>query len=236
VAYRSGDYDDAIAWYERAIAVAPDAAVGHNSLAAAFGMKGDFAAAAAALQKSIAIQPSGAAYTNLGTALFMDGRYRESVAAFEKAVEKQATEPLTWGNLADAYRWTPGSRERAQQAYQRAIQLLDEKLAAEPTNIRDRSRLALYLAKEGRHDRALSEVARVPDLGSRDVNTLYRAAVTHELTGNRTEALRWLAAALEKGYSARDAARDPELSNLRADIRYQRLVLRFSTAAGTARR
>jgi serine/threonine protein kinase/tetratricopeptide (TPR) repeat protein len=227
VAYRDGRYDEAIEWYARAVALAPDAARPHFVLGAAHVMKGDFAAGAAALQKSISIQPTDAAYTNLGTALFVDGRYRESVAAFEKGVELRPSNPLMWGNLGDAYRWTTGGQERSRNAYLRATQLLEQQLSREPANVRDRSRLALYLSKQGDTRRALTELGTIADLANRDVNTLYRAAVTYELSGNRQEALRWLGRALENGYSMRDVTTDPELAGLRGDVRYQRLATGF---------
>jgi serine/threonine-protein kinase len=233
VAYRSGQYDAAIEWYSRAVKIAPDVAAPYISLAGAFGMKGDYAAAAAPLQKAISIQPTAGAYTNLGTALFMDGHYRESIAAFEKGVELRPANPLMWGNLADAYRWTPGEKSRAADAYTRAIQLLEQQLEAKPDNIQNRSRLALNLAKSGEPARAVKELDAIAELQNRDVNTIYRAAVTREVAGDRGQALRWLGAALEKGYSMHDVATDPELSGLRGDVRYQRLASRFEKAAGS---
>jgi serine/threonine-protein kinase len=227
VAYRAGRYDEAVDWYSRAVAIAPDVAILHDVLGGAYVMKGDYAAAAAELQTSISIQPTATAYTNLGTAFFFDGRYRESVAAFEKGVELQTANPLMWGNLGDAYRWTAGGRERAREAYQRAIQLLEQQLARDPGNVRDRSRLALYLSKQGDPPRALRELGAIADLANRDANTLYRASVTYELIGDRGKALHWLGVALEKGYSMRDVSTDPELSGLRGDVRYQRLASRF---------
>jgi serine/threonine-protein kinase len=198
VAYRDGRYDDAIGWYTRAAKLAPDVATAHALVGAAYVMKGDFAGAAAALQKSISIRPTASAYTNLGTALFLEGRYRDSVAAFEKGVELRPADPLMWGNLGEARRWTAGGRERAAEAYLRATQLVEQQLSRDPTNVRDRSRLALYLSKRGEAQASLGELAKISDLASRDLDTLYRAAVTYELTGNRSEALRWLGLALEQ--------------------------------------
>jgi serine/threonine protein kinase/tetratricopeptide (TPR) repeat protein len=224
VAYRSGDYDEAIEWYVQAAASAPDVAVPQNVLGAAYTMKANFAAAARAYQRSIEIRPTGSAYSNLGTALFMEGRFRDSVAVFEKAVEMQSEDPLMWGNLGDAYRHTPGNRERALGAYERAIRLLDLRLSRDPANVRDRSRIALYLAKASQQQRALAELGSIGDLPSRDLNTLYRAAVTYELAGDRAQALRSLEQAVAKGYSVRDVETDPELAGLRQDARYQRLM------------
>ena len=132
-----------------------------------------------------------------------------------------------WGNLGDAYRATAGGREKAGAAYERAIQLLEQQLVRDSSNVRDRSRLALYLAKHDRAAQAISQVTAISELADRDANTLYRAAVTYEVTGNRDTAIRWLSVALEKGYSMKDVTADPELAGLRGDVRYHRLAERF---------
>jgi serine/threonine protein kinase/tetratricopeptide (TPR) repeat protein len=227
VSYRNGRYDEAVASYRRAVEAAPDASEPHVALAAAYLMLENFSGAAGELQKAISIEPNAAAYTNLGWSFFSDGRYRESAAAFEKGVELQPANPLMWGNLGDAYRWTAGQQARASESYLRATQLLAQQLEHAPNNIRDRSRLALYLAKSGNVTQAREQLQSIDKLESRDVNTIYRAAVTFELAGDRAQALKFLSVALERGYSLREITREPELSALRGDIRFQRLAARF---------
>ena len=121
VSYDRAEYADALVWYRRAAEAAPDSASSYLLMGGAHHMLGDFASAAAAFQRSIGIQPTDAAYTNLGTALFFRGRYRESVQAFERAVELAPSRALLWGNLADAYRWVPGNAAKSREAYGRAI-------------------------------------------------------------------------------------------------------------------
>jgi serine/threonine protein kinase/tetratricopeptide (TPR) repeat protein len=222
--YKDGRYDDAIAWYKRAATQAPSTSTPEMYLASALGMKGDFREAAASLQRAISIRPSATAYSNWGTMLFLDGRYRESVVAFEKGVELRPSDPLMWGNLGDAHRWTPGGKAQAERAYRRAIQLLEQQLARDPENARDRSRLALYLAKSEDTSRARSELEKIVDVTARDVDTVYRAAATYELTGERRDALRLLAFALKRGYSERLIAADPEFTALRGDVRFHQLA------------
>jgi serine/threonine-protein kinase len=225
--YQSGNYQEALAWYTRAKDAAPDSPIPHRLIGAALHMLGDYAGAAAAFQASLGLQPTAATYTNLGTALFFQGLYRESVQAFERGVELTPANPLQWGNLGDAYRWVPGNAEKAQDAYTRAIQLLREQLARDPSQSANRSRLALYLAKTGDTAAALTELGKVltPDVA--EVNTLFRAAVTYELAGRRDDALAALERALDRGYGLIGIRMDPELANLRNDVRYHRLVARF---------
>ena len=65
----------------------------------------------------------------------------------------------------------------------------------------------------------------------KEVNTLYRGAVTYELAGDRAAALTTLGRALDRGYSLTEIRMDPELANLRKDVRYHRLVAPFERVA-----
>ena len=227
ILFKKGRYTEALDWHRQASALAPDSAVPHNMIGSTHYMLGDFGSAAAAFQKSMAIQPTASVYTNLGTALFFQGSYRDSVAAFEKAVEMLPSDPLMWGNVGDAYRWVPDSRAKAVPAYQRAVQLSEQRVSASPTDAEARSRLALYLAKAGLKERALAELGKVMSPTVAAVSTLYRGAVTYELCGDRTAALSALESALTKGYAMREVTTDPELTELRRDARYHRLAARF---------
>jgi serine/threonine-protein kinase len=199
-------------------------------MGAAHHMLGDYGAAASAFQTSIGLRPTAGGYANLGTALFFQGRYRDSLPAFERAVELQPGNALHWGNIGDAYRFVPGNAEKAGEAYARAIQLLREQLAKDPAQSINRSRLALNLAKSGDTAAALAELAKVltPDVS--EVNTLYRGAVTYELAGRRDEALATLERALQRGYGIVEIRADPELAKLRTDVRYHRIVARYERA------
>lgn len=231
IPYRTAQYGEALTWYRQAAAAAPDSAVPFRLMGGASHMLGDYPAAASAYQKSLAIQPSSAGYTNLGTTIFYQGLYRESLQAFERAVDMAPGSPLVWGNVADAYRFVPGNAQKSRDSYARAVQLLREQLAKDPTNAANRSRLALYLAKSGDAATGLAELAKVLTPGVRDVNTLYRGAITYELAGDRDRALRTLEVALDRGYAVAEVRMDPELARLRNDARYHRLIARFDGAA-----
>jgi eukaryotic-like serine/threonine-protein kinase len=228
--YQDARYAEALKWYTRSAEAAPDSALPYRLMGAASHMLGDYGAAASAFQKSIGIQPNANAYTNLGTALFFQGLYRESLQAFERAVELLPSSALVWGNLADAYRWVPGNAAKSQEAYARAIQMLREQLAKDPSQVANRSRLALNLAKSGDTKGGLAELAKVLTPDVKEVNTLYRGAVTYELAGDRASALTTLERALERGYSLAEVRMDPELAKLRNDVRYHRLIARFEGA------
>ena len=68
---------------------------------------------------------------------------------FEKAVELEPQNYLYRGNLADAYRWTPGEKDRAKPNYVQAIGLAERDLKVNPRDTDELGYVALYEAKSG---------------------------------------------------------------------------------------
>lgn len=223
----NGEYEDAITAFEASLEVAPDNALTHLSLAAIYHFQGRFADAATALQRSLEIQPSAKVYSNLGTLYFFQGKAREAATAFEQAVNLGANKEIFWANLADAYRMIPGKEPDAADAYLQAIDLVSEELRGQPNQMDLRSRLALYRARRGDRSQALAEVAKLEPLAERNAHTVYRAALVFELCGDRDRAFQALELALESGYSFSETRQEPDLVELREDIRYRQLALKL---------
>jgi serine/threonine-protein kinase len=186
-------------------------------------MQGRFADASAEYQEALKIKPSGMTYSNLGTSLFSQGLYQQSVVAMEKAVQTGANNAQNWINLGDAYRWTPGNEAKAKDTYRTAIQMIRSELSAKPNDADLHSRLALCLAKIGELKQALSEATAV-ELPDRTPSVLSRLVTVYEICGQRKQALDTMAAALKAGYSLEEFRRDPELLELRKDPGFLKLV------------
>src|SRR5260370_21804665 len=159
--YRSARYRDAATLWEQAIRTAPGNVSLLKNLAAAYHMLNDEEKSASYLQQALDIEPSAGIWNNLGTVRFFQGRYAESVPAFEKATQMNPGNYLNWGNLGDGYRWAAGQRDKAPGAYREAIRLLREIVARDPQDGESRGRLALYLAKSGEEKLALEELDRL---------------------------------------------------------------------------
>jgi tetratricopeptide (TPR) repeat protein len=139
-------------------------------------------------------------------------------------VEQSATNYLYWGNLGDAYRWAPGQRDKSKEAYGRAIELVREKMAASADDPFLQANLAGYLAKAGDRRQALAELVRFEQLPRKSAEGLFKAAIAYEVCGQRQNALRLLEAAMHAGYSLQQIRNEQELTDLRAEVRYQRMV------------
>ena len=222
--YKTARYPEAATEWENVRDLTPDNYFVLNNLAAVYHQLDRYEDSAAALQRSLEIKPAATTYGNLGTLRFFQGRYTDAVVALEKAKGMQANNYLNWGNLGDAYRWAPGQRDKAADAYKNAIRLVRDEIAADPQDLELRSALALYLAKSGDKQGALAEIAQVDRAAKKEAEVLFDSAVVHELCGEREPALAALSASVKAGYGLREIKNEPELVALRADARYQRLL------------
>ena len=221
--FRQSRYAEAEQAFAEVTRLVPDCYLGYRNLGVAYHMQAHFAEASAEFQKALQIKPSAITYSNLGTSLFFQGLYQQSVVAMEKAVQMGANNAQNWINLGDAYRWTPGNEDKAKDAYRTAIKMIRGELSAKPNDADLRSRLALCMAKIDEKKEALAEAAAVEAL-DRTASVLSRLVSVYEICGQRKQALDTMAAALKAGYSMEEFGRDPELLELRKDPGFHKLV------------
>jgi tetratricopeptide (TPR) repeat protein len=217
-----GAYDKARDAFETAARACPSNTNVLNSLGAAEFRLGDFPRAIATFEHSNQIRRTPIALSNLAVVYYYGGRYADSVNAGESAVTFPENESsnMIWGNLADAYRFVPGSEAKAAGAYARAIALTEKALAADPGDVRSRASLAVYLAKTGQAARAAEEIDAVLKARPGDADIVLHAVVVYELIGARPRALDAVREYVELKGPMEEIARDPFLAGLRRDPGY----------------
>jgi len=159
-------YDDAAHMYTDWIALAPDSSRVTTTSAPFICSRDATGEAIHQLRRSAEINPSLDAYSNLGTAYFYQGSMPEAARAYREAArvgEHDSDVYYAWGNLAEAYYWDPGERERAAETYRHAIALGTERLAVNPRNAGVLSDLALYHAMLLEKSPALDLLQRLCD-------------------------------------------------------------------------
>ncbi|SDL90520.1 serine/threonine protein kinase [Janthinobacterium sp. OK676] len=226
--YRKGDYAAAEQIFRKCISMDPQSPGAYAYLNATLLRQNREDEALAVLQQGLLVRPHWELYTNLGTSLFAKGDYLGAVQAFENAVSEKKGSPgtyLLWANLADAQRWVPSLAQASKQSYLRAIALLQPMLARMPNDITLNSRMALYQAYAGEKEAALANVQHALNLAPQIADVQFRAALTHELTGNRSKALAALLQASKLGYPLNLIESAPDLLNLRRDARYQQFLI-----------
>jgi superkiller protein 3 len=180
---------------------------------------------------SIAREPSGSAYSNLGTALYYAARYEEAAAAFEKAIELRPRYYVYWRNLGDAYRWVNGGKAKADAAFEKAIEYCDEAIRVNTAEAVAHAMKGGALAKLGRERQARAAILRALELEPKDPTLAYEAALVANLSGAEEEAATRLAQSLRLGFNPTDAEHDPEFANLRKNGTLQAVISDFRSNA-----
>ncbi len=227
-----GRYEDAAAMYSQVVSLAPDSFTGYYNLGGVRILQGKYAEAIPLLERSLSIRPTGDARSNLATAYFQMRRYAEAAAHFEQAVKLDEKDYLLWGNLGDAYYWTPGRRAEAAKAYGKAIELGKEKLRVNPRDAEVLSSLSMYHAMRGERKPALDDLGAALRLKSASPDLLFNAGITYQQIGDTTRALDALEKAVAAGVSPATLRDTPNFDGLRDDPRFLKLIQRQKQTQG----
>jgi tetratricopeptide (TPR) repeat protein len=227
--YRRGNYQEAVPMFRRVTELTPDNRWGYTNLGVVYYYLGRPDEAAAMWRRTLEIRPDATAYSNLGTMTFFTGHYAESVGPFEKAAELEPQSYFCWGNLADAYRWTPRNKDRVKATYARAIGLAEHDLEVNRRDTGALGSLALYEAKSGAPEKARQLIGKALALAPKDVELLGQAVEVYTITGEQQKALDCLKNAVQGGYPRFEIEANPELAGLRSDPRYRRIMAEAQT-------
>ncbi len=222
-----GETEQALKEFEQVTELEPDNPVGYGNIGSTYFTRGEWEKGIPAYERSLKLQPHWLTYSSLGTAYFYLKRYPEAVKAFEQAAALNANDAITLGNLADGLRWS-GDRDRAHTTYMKAIALATQDLQVNPRDSTTLAMVALYHAKTGNAVSATEFIRKARAVDPNNPAILYYEAVVDALGGRQEAALTALDKALQGGYSAREAAEDPELQSLSKSEAFSQLLRRYS--------
>jgi tetratricopeptide (TPR) repeat protein/TolB-like protein len=220
---QQAQYEKAAQIYQKLTSLAPENPEGYYNLGAAYLFLGHDQDAIAALEKSIKIRPSPAAYSNLGTAYFRGRKFTEAAANYREAVNSDQTNQELWSNLGHAY-YFGGEREHAKTAFQRALVLANEQLQVNPRDAVLQGNVASLYALLGQREKSLEHLDRSLQIGRGDKDLWYKAAVVYNDLGETSVALECLQKAISAGYSPSTVVNTPTFDNLRDNPRFQQLM------------
>jgi serine/threonine protein kinase/tetratricopeptide (TPR) repeat protein len=221
---RHARYEAARAMYSQVVSLAPDSFTGYSNLGGVCVLEGRYAEAIPLLQQSLSIRPTAGASSNLATAYFQMHRYPESAAQFEEAVKLDEKDYQMWGNLGDAYYWSPGRRAEAHRAYSKAIALGQEKLRVNPRDSEVLSYLAMYHAMCAERKPALQNLDAALRLNPKSPDLLFTAGIVYQQLGDTSRALDALEKSVAGGFSPATLSDTPNLDTLRSNPRFLRLI------------
>jgi serine/threonine protein kinase/tetratricopeptide (TPR) repeat protein len=213
--YSRNRYEKAEEMFRKAIQAAPGNPIPQNNLAGVLLTSRRYSEARGVLQRSLAIRPSAAAFQNLATAEFELGNLPAAADAYRKAVDLAPGNHTAWRNLGDALQAAGQTREAA-GAFRTAASLAAEALKVRPGDAALLSSLALYRAKSRDRDAAQTALQGFHATPNPDSPSLFRAAIAHELLGERRRAVELLRALARAGFSGDRIHSAPELKSLLA--------------------
>ena len=221
-------------WLERATAACNRAFALEPRLPEAFVARarilyaqGQYAPAVESAREAIAIKRDcESSWDILGRALFSSDRWQEAADLVEAAIEANGEDYnlyISYGNALGAL----GREDDLRSLRERQLTALERQLEWVPEDTRARMILAVDYATSCRREDAIRELEKVLSLGTSDSHTIYNAACVYGTLNMKTEALSMLRRAVEEGYSEWDnLARDPDLTCLRDEAEFQRLLAR----------
>ena len=198
--FRNARYQDASSVYRTLASHVSADASSYNGLAISYYMNGDFASAAEAYRQVISTHPTAVAYNNVGTQYFYSSQFEDAVVMYRQAIALGPTNPVWWGNLADAQRQLDGGRAASEEAYRKAAELAAEMLQANPGDVDNLTNLAHYHARLGDDRQAMQYLAKALTAAPNDYYAFYYAALVHLEAGRRQEALDAIRRSVELGY------------------------------------
>jgi serine/threonine protein kinase/tetratricopeptide (TPR) repeat protein len=221
---REGKFPDAESQFSEVIALAPESWVGHGNLGIVYSSEGQYAKALPLLERSVNIEPASFNTSNLASLYFSLRRFADSARLFEKAVTLDKNDYEVWGNLGDAYYWSPGERSKAPAAYRSAIDLAQKRLKINPREAEVLSYMAADQAMLNQSGAAIESINRALSLAPKDNNVLFEAALVFNQLNANDKALGYLEKAVATGYPANTLLDTPFLDNLHNRPRFQKLV------------
>jgi serine/threonine protein kinase/tetratricopeptide (TPR) repeat protein/TolB-like protein len=206
---------------ERAQSLAPDNVRVLSNLGGLYQFLDRPADALQVLTRAVALRLEPDALSNLARLQFAQGRYTEAARSYERLVPLREGDSTLWHNLAAAYYWAPGERERAKAAYERAVAAGEKERGTNPRDPKLLMRLADCYVMLGRSKAARDSATAALELAPADVALMAAAAEVYEQLHDRSLALAWASKALANGYSRQLLESTPALAELRRDPRFR---------------
>ena len=216
VFFERGQLDDAIAEYQKSLALYPTYDLAHLNLGVALGQKGKLDEAMSQYQQALAINPQfDLAHNDLGSALLQKGQLDEAMAQFQAAIAINPTFGEAHYNLGGVL-VQKGRVDEAIAQFQAALasnpnvaevhfnlgkalvqkgrvdEALDEFQQAseiDPQNAEAHYNLGSLLAQQGRLDEAIAELQKAVACAPQDVEAHYNLASLLLQQGRKDEAI-----------------------------------------------
>lgn len=169
----TGEYEEAINHYEKAIELDPKYSDAYSGMAKAYNDNGEPGQAVSFYNQAIEVKPNyWAGYRDLGVHYYYRGEMDKAIENFEKVIELTPNNSYAYSNLGGVY-YYQGEMEKARRMFERALELDDT-----PANANN---LASVYFVEGKYEEAAEMYG----------NVVEEWANRYEIWGNYAAATEW---------------------------------------------
>jgi serine/threonine protein kinase/tetratricopeptide (TPR) repeat protein len=221
-----GKYEAAAIQFRHVTECVPEFAVGYAMLGGVSMYLEKTEAARELFERSLELEPTYAALSNLGTLHFEASRFADAAAMYELALEKDQENYVLWGNLAYAYMFGDQS-DQAEATFTRAVELAEAQRSQTPDDLSLRADIADYYAMLGETSRGRDIIEQVVVADPSNPQLIAWIAEVFEDLGEREQALEWVGRSFAAGIPPSKFEGRPTLRGLVADERYQALVEQY---------
>ncbi|MGH6854589.1 MAG: tetratricopeptide repeat protein [Aestuariivirga sp.] len=180
--YDKGEYDRAIADFDKAIALNPKYAKPYNNRGFAYYDKGEYGRAIADFDKAIALNLKYAKpYYNRGLAYYDKGEYARAIADYDKAIALNPKYAKPYYNRGLAY-YDKGEYDRAIADYDRAI-------ALNPKYAKAYNNRGIAYSSKGEYDRAIADYDKAIALNPKNAESYVFRSNAHAEKGDFVRAI-----------------------------------------------
>ena len=187
--FGQGEYRKAIEQFNQQSELVPDNPSAYSNLGGMYIYLNKPDSAIVMLKKSVSIDTTSDAVSNLASQLYTQGNFAEAAKYYKIAVDLNPNDYLLWGNLAHASRWVPELKSRMDTYYHKAIEIGEKHLNVNPSNAELISELGTYYVSIGDSTKAINYTERALTLRPENISVKMKAVVTYELMGYREKAL-----------------------------------------------
>jgi tetratricopeptide (TPR) repeat protein len=219
--HRRGQYREAENLSRQVTALAPEFVDGHTLLGLALMHQERYQEAEDAMRRSLRLQESARALTNLGVLYYRQERYAEAVPFYERSLAVGPPSAVRYADLGDGYQRLGRTRE-ASEAYRNAKKLAEDQLAHNPRQAYNRALLGWICVHLGDSSRADFEVAQALGLEPDNPTVIQVAVEAYENLGQREKALEALINAPLR--LLEELSHDPDTKELIRDPRFVKLM------------
>jgi tetratricopeptide (TPR) repeat protein/predicted Ser/Thr protein kinase len=219
-----GHYADALIQANLAAALEPEGFEAWNDIGSLYFRIGNTDRAVEMWQRSLAIDRTYSALSNLGTIHLLRAEYDEAQAHYHEALDLNPIDYRIWLNYAMALRHLPGHDTEADTAYAEGIGRAEEQRRINPNDARLLADLADAYAAVHKPDSAVSLIERAREIAPENIEVIVTAGSVYEQIGNRPKAMEMIAGAIQRGFPPEQIEAVPELHDLTTTPQYDSLI------------